>query len=413
MIENICPLILYIDPGTGAMLFSVLMGIVSVLFFAVKGAWVKLKFMISGGKAVTATDKIPLVIFAESKRYWNVFGPICDELEKREFECEYWTTSEDDLAFNQGYKFVKPEFIGEGNKAYARLNLMNAKVCLATTPGLDVYQWKRSKNCDKYIHVFHNVAEPSLYRMFGIDYYDVIFTVGDEEERYIRKLESIRNLPEKEIAVTGQPYLDELLEKKRKADLENNSEDKHKTTVLLAPSWGETSITNLYGERLIKALIDTGYNIIYRPHPQSFTADKELMESLSSKYPDSDSFKWDKNPDNFDSLYKADVLISDFSGIVYDFAFCFDKPVLYANAGFDASVYDAWWLDDNAWSIENLPNVGRELKEDEFDELKSVIDSLMSDNAYKQKRNEIKASAWKNIGMSSQSIAEYLVNAIN
>ena len=156
--------------------------------------------------------------------------------------------------------------------------------------------------------------------------------------------------------------------------------------------------------------MDTGYNMIYRPHPQGLTADMELMESLSSKYPDSDSFKCDKNPDNFDSLYKADVLISDFSGIVYDFAFCFDKPVLYANAGFDASVYDAWWLDENAWSIENLPNVGGELKEDEFDDLKSVIDSLMNDNAYKQKRNEVKESAWKNIGEAAQQIATDLID---
>ena len=49
------------------------------------------------------------------------------------------------------YKHVKCEFIGEGNKAFARLNMMKATICFSTTPGLEVYQWKRSKECDYYI----------------------------------------------------------------------------------------------------------------------------------------------------------------------------------------------------------------------------------------------------------------------
>lgn len=402
----ILPIILYIDPGTGAMLFSVLMGIISVLFFAIKGAFVKLKFMISGGKVEMSVDKIPLVIFAESKRYWNVFGSICDELESRKLHCEYWTTSEDDPVFTKTYKYVIAQYIGEGNKAFAKLNLMNAKACLATTPGLDVYQWKRSKNCDKYIHVFHNVAEPALYRMFGIDYYDIIFAMGNAEEEYIRRLELLRNLPKKDIIVVGSTYMDDLLKKKatrgeRKA---GNS-----LTILLAPSWGETSITNKYGETLLDELIKTGYKVIFRPHPQSFISDKELMDRLEKKYPNTGSFTWDKNPDNFNSLYEADVLISDFSGIIYDFAFCFEKPVLYANSSFDASVYDAWWLDGDAWSIKNLPIVGKELNEQDFSKIRTIIANLSDDYAIKRKRDELKSKAWEHQCESSKLIADYLV----
>ena len=52
--------ILYIDPGTGAMLFSVLMGIVSAAFFLLQKVMLKLKFLLSGGKVKTDTkDCLP------------------------------------------------------------------------------------------------------------------------------------------------------------------------------------------------------------------------------------------------------------------------------------------------------------------------------------------------------------------
>lgn len=41
---------LYIDPGTGSMLFAILIGIVGAVNFAFRSAWVKIKFLLSGGK---------------------------------------------------------------------------------------------------------------------------------------------------------------------------------------------------------------------------------------------------------------------------------------------------------------------------------------------------------------------------
>lgn len=402
----VLPIIAYIDPGTGAMLFSVIMGIVSVLFFAIKGALVKIKFMISGGKVETSEDKIPLVIFAESKRYWNVFKPVCDALENRKFMCEYWTTSEDDPIFNEKYEYVRPIFTGEGNRAYAKLNLMNAYICLSTTPGLDVYQWKKSKNTECYIHMFHAIAESVLYRMFGIDYYDEILATGEVEEGYIRRIEKKRNLPQKKITVVGIPYMDVLLNRRLTAI----NETKNETVILLAPSWGINSIINKYGEYFIDSLINTGYKIIFRPHPQSFTSDPDIMAGLEKKYKDNSKFVWDRSADNFASLNEADVLISDFSGIIYDFALCFDKPVIYASSEFDFSPYDAWWLNGDSWQVNTLSCMGRELKEDEIDNIKDIIDDLLVNEKFKIMLEREKNIAWKNIGKSADIIADYITN---
>ena len=85
---------LYIDPGTGSMLFAVLIGVLGVLRFALKGAFVKLRFLLSGGQKKSGSgEKLPFVIFSEGKRYWSVFEPVCRELDRRGFDTVFMTAS--------------------------------------------------------------------------------------------------------------------------------------------------------------------------------------------------------------------------------------------------------------------------------------------------------------------------------
>ena len=71
---------LYIDPGTGSMLFTILIGVIGAAFYSARMLLIKLRFRMSGGKAEANTKKLPFVIFSDDKRYWNVFHPICREM---------------------------------------------------------------------------------------------------------------------------------------------------------------------------------------------------------------------------------------------------------------------------------------------------------------------------------------------
>ena len=208
-------LALYIDPGTGSMLFSIVIGLVTALYFLGKAAIIKLKFVLSGGKATHAQNRYPLVIYSEGKRYWNVFKPVLEALEKRGVSTIFYTSSEDDPFFSQQWSHVTGEFIGEGNKAFTRLNFLEADVCLMTTPGLDVYQLKRSKGVGHYSHVLHAVDDATGYRLFGLDYYDSVLLSGEYQKAHIRILEEQRNIKKKDLAVVGCPYLDVLQQKVR------------------------------------------------------------------------------------------------------------------------------------------------------------------------------------------------------
>ena len=398
---------LYIDPGTGSMLFTILIGVIGAAIYFFRNLFMKLKFFISGGKVEKSADKIPFVIYSDHKRYWNVFEPICDEFERRGVDVVFYTSSEDDPALSKNYEHVKCEFIGEGNKAFAKLNMLNASVLLATTPGLDVYQWKRSKDVDYYIHIPHSPSDILTYRMFGLDYYDAILVNGAFQGDQVRQLEAIRNIKKKEIEIVGLPYMDRMIQQLKAAKpLEKNDE----ITVLVAPSWGKSAILGKYGEKFLDAILKTGYHIIVRPHPQSYTSEKELIDNLQKKYPNSDQLEWNRDNDNFEVLRKSDIMISDFSGVIFDFVLVFDKPIIYADTSFDSSPYDAWWVDGPIWSFEVLPRLGNQLKETDFDRMKELIDDGISSSYFTEERQKVREECWQYQGLGAQKTVDYMLH---
>lgn len=401
---------LYIDPGTGSMLFTILVGVLSAAIYLFRAAFLKLRFLIGGGKVEnSAKGRIPFAIFTDDKRYWNVFKPICDEMEKRGETLSYLTASPDDPALNESYKYVKPEFIGEGNKAFAKMNTLKADIVLSSTPGLDVYQWKRSRDVYCYLHIPHASNDITLYRMFGIDYFDAVLLSGEYQRKQIRALESLRSLPEKDLPLVGITYMDSM----RKRLMDSGALPPHRTTVLLAPSWGPSAIFSKYGSKIIEALLHTDYKIIIRPHPQSFTSEKKLIEELMSKFPNSEKLVWDRSVDNFEILRESDILISDFSGIIFDFALVFDKPVIYADTSFDKGPYDAWWLQEELWTFKTLPKIGTQLKLDDPDEIGRIIEKSLYSSKLKDGRDNARKETWHNIGNAASSVSDYMIETRN
>ncbi len=388
------------------MLFAILIGIVGALNYVFRVAIVKLRFLLSGGKNVSANDKvIPYAIFSDDKRYWNVFEPLCREFSRRGIDVVYLTASPDDPALSCQIPHVEAKFLGAGQMAFAKLNLIKATMVISTTPGLDVYQWKRSKDAKCYVHVLHAAGEVVLYRMFGLDYYDAVLVAGTFQQRDIRDLEELRGLPAKDIALAGIPYMDVMATRLK----ESGPVPEHPRTVLLAPSWGPSAIFARFGGQIIERLLATGYHVIVRPHPQSFKSEKDLIDTLMADYPASDQLEWNRDVDNFDCLRRSDVLVSDFSGVVFDFALVYDKPVIYTDPNFDLAPYDAWWLKRELWTQGALPRLGMQLTEEGMDNLKSLIDTCLEDPRFAQGRDQVRQEAWQCYGQGAQKTVDYLV----
>lgn len=406
---------LYIDPGTGSALFAILIGAITTVFFLARAVWLKIKLFFSAkknGVDLTADSNYKkYVIYNEGNQYWNLFKPICDEAESRKIEITYYTSSQNDPCFEQNYQFVKPQFIGEGNAAFVKLNMLSAGVVLMTTPGLNVYQLKRSKNVKHYAHIIHMASDATMYRLFGIDYFDSVLLSGDYQKKDIQTLEEQRGITKKELVTVGCPYLDTLQQKIQNLPKEENAP----FTVLVSPSWGASALLSKYGEKLLNPLAKTGWRIIVRPHPQSKKSESEMLERLTKKYADCKNIEWDFERDNIISMKKSDIMISDFSGIIYDYTFLCDKPVMYVNAELDLMPYDAYDLENNGkniWQFEQLKKFGIELKEEQFANIKEVIQNASDSAELKKARTKAKQEAWMNQGNAGKAVLDFMVSKV-
>ena len=397
-------MLFYIDPGTGSMLFSIVIGLVTMLYFLGKAAIIKLKFVLSGGKAISSKNRSPLVIYSEGKRYWNVFKPILEALERRGVETVFYTSSEDDPVFSSQFTHIKSEFIGEGNKAFTRLNFLEADVCLMTTPGLDVYQLKRSRGVKHYAHILHAVDDATSYRLFGLDYYDSVLLSGEYQKAHVRQLEKQRGIKEKDLVVVGCPYLDVLQEKVSALQ----PDPKQNFTVLVAPSWGKSGILSRYGALLLDPLVETGFTIIVRPHPQSKQSEQDVLSSLEARYKSKQNLEWDFTNENLCSLSRADIMISDFSGVIFDYTFLFDRPFLYVNSSFDAKPYDSYDIEEQPWKFRVLPEIGIELQETDFADIGNVLIEATKSQTLEENRKHAKETAWQYPAESGEKVAEFL-----
>lgn len=403
--------LLYIDPGTGSMLFSILIGAAATLFFVAKAAWIKLKILLSGtkdGSGVVDASYKTYVIYNEGNQYWNVFKPVADEFEKRKIPLMYYTSSKTDPIFDQKYEFVTSEYIGEGNTAFAKLNMLSAGFVLMTTPGLQVYQLKRSKSVKHYSHVLHMPNDATTYRLFGLDYFDSVLLTGDYQKDDIRTLEKNRGINSKDLVTVGCSYLDVLSEKINSIPAEEN----HVFTVLVSPSWGEVGVLKRFGGRLLAPLVATGWKIIVRPHPQSKKSEADMLKRLEERYKDNANVEWDYNRDNIYSMKKADIMISDFSGIVFDYTFLCNKPVMYVNTDMDLRPYDAYDLNKQLWQFSVLEKMGIKLEEKDFANIKEVIQNASDSPELAEQRKIAKETAWMNIGKAGEKIADYMISTV-
>ena len=82
---------LYIDPGTGSMLFSIFIGLTTTVVFGIRALSIKLKSIMGRGKQ-TELDKShqSIVIYSDSKRQIE-FVKFSNKLTIRDYAIDAWT----------------------------------------------------------------------------------------------------------------------------------------------------------------------------------------------------------------------------------------------------------------------------------------------------------------------------------
>jgi len=397
------PALAYIDPGFGSMMLSVCIGVLTTLYFLFHSFLIYIKRFFKK-KLELSSSSLSYVIYSDGKQYFNVFKPIIDEFEKRGIPLAFYTSSKDDPFFENEYKFVKGKYIGKNNEAYFNLAFLRADICIMTTPQLDVLQLKRSKFTKKYIHIFHGITTSMDYKLFSLDYYDCVMCDGEFQIPLIRELEEKRNLNKKDLVVVGSTYMDVLAQKLNNLQIEKDEN----FTILIAPSWGENSIFKKY-PNVIEKLAQTNWKIIIRPHPQSLLSEEKMISEFREKYKNNSNISWDFNNENLEAMAKSDILITDYSTIMFDYAFLFEKPFLYMLQDFNKEILDISDIKGNIWRYEVMKKIGREITSNNMDSIVSIVEELSENEEIREEIKKAKEIAWQNKGEAGKRAVDFIL----
>jgi hypothetical protein len=405
-------IILYIDPASTSALLYILVALVATIVFSLRGFFYKVRNLIMGKGFVNSKDfeHVDIVFYSEGRQYWPVFLPVIRSLEKRGVACAYLTSGKDDPGLEYRSELVSSKYTGNLTMTSVYLNRLKAKFVGMTTPQLDVMMLKRSKNVEHYGHIIHAPIDVFTYRKFAFDYYDSVFCSGPHQVEGIRRLEEKRQTKKKLLLETGLTYYDIMLEEVKQMPV---AEKKH-PVVLVAPTWKEYSILNRFGAGFFEILLrDTVYDIILRPHPQSYISFPGLMRDIEDRLKDEPRITIDRNQLGTASMAQSDIMISDLSGVFWDYAFLYSKPVLLLKTAFDSiEGFEGSELDYEMWEMRERGRLGREFDEDDIENIGTMISEMVA-NPPTMQLEELKRESVYHFGQAGDVAASQIINIVN
>lgn len=404
------PALAYLDPGSGSMLVAGIVGILATLLFFLKGVYYKSRRVILGFFGKTIKDdltKHQLVLYSEGRQYWSTFRPLIDELIRRNERCLYLTSDEQDPGLLYSSELISARNIGTGTMAYAYLAVLEADVCVMTTPGLDVLQIKRSRGVKHYAYLTHAPTDVGTYKQYSFDYFDSILLSGDHQIRSLRKLEELRGTPRKHLSKVGCLYYDEM--KRQLKDLDPTPVTGSPTTVLVAPTWGQNGLLKRFGARILVPLLEKQWKVIVRPHPQSYISENSMLDQIREELGRYPNLLWDHDNDGMQSMSRAHVMVSDLSGIVFDFVFLFEKPAITLKYSVNKIGHDAADLPWELWELTVLDIIGTRIEECELERLPTVIEQELGKSDRREKIRQLRDESVANFGCAAKDAVNELM----
>ena len=394
---------------SGSTILYVLFALAATLFYSLVGVFYRLKNMLAGRgfSSQESFDGIDIVFFSEGKQYWNVYLPIIEALEKKQIRSAYVTADLSDPAIEYESSFLEVKALGNMNSAMAFMNQLSSPLVVTTTPQLDIFTLKRSKKVQHYSHILHSPTDTHTYRQFAFDYFDSVLCSGSYQIKSIREVEKVRRTPAKRLFETGLTYYDIMKE----ATQIEPSVSGEKPSVLVAPTWQSYSLLNRFGVNFFKELLCDDYTIIFRPHPQSFVSFPELVQEVVDVFGEEDNFILDRNPSGSESMNRSSVMISDLSGVIYDYLFLYEKPVILMDTHMNTDGMEAYDLDYEMWDKTLCRSAGKTITEEDIPKISSIVQKMLNqplNDEIKQIRNE----ALYNFGTAGQTAATQLLEIV-
>ena len=359
--------------------------------------------------------KKQFVIYSESNGFYKYYAGMIDYImEHSDVVIDYITSDPNDRVFQMEGPRFRAYYIGE-LRLIPLMMKMDADIVLMTMPDLELYHIKRSlvRKDIEYIYMQHG---PGSDNMLGkphcIDHYDTIFNVGPHQTAEDRELEKLYGIKPRRLVKVGYSLIDEMTAAWEAAPKKG---PKEKKTVLIAPSWWTDNIMDSCIDKLVEQILPLDVKLIIRPHPQYIRLYPDRIEAAIERFrpyfgPD---FEFQTDFSSTDTVYNADLLISDWSNVAMEFAFSTLKPVLHINTTMKVLNPDYKKIDIVPIDIWVRSEIGGELELDELDRAGEAVQDLLSrPDEFRESIAKVKEKAIYNIGHGGEAAGRYIIRRL-
>ena len=352
-----------------------------------------------------------IVFYLEKESDFIFFKPVVEKL-TQEYDTKicYVTSSKTDPMLSCNDKNILPFYIGDG---VARSNFfinLKATIIVMTMPDLETFHIKRSKVYPvHYVYIFHSLnSTQRAYTNTAFDNFDTIFCTGNYQIIEIQEREKKSNLAKKKLVKHGYGRLDILINEVQSTNVRKNASNNK--VVLIAPTWGPNGLIETKGQEIVHILLDSGFNVILRPHPMTIKKSNNIIQKIEKEFKDNLNFKLETDIRNTESLFLCDCMISDWSGVAIEYAFAFEKPIFYVDTPQKINNPEHHQIGLVPLEEKIRLQIGEVLSLSQLSLMPSKINQLLqSQNKFKEKIQKIKEETVFNIGNSGEQGAKYLL----
>ncbi len=280
-----------------------------------------------------------MVFYSEGGASWVHLGPLIRHLAAEyDFPLCYLSSEPDDPGLEYVGRHGASFVIGKGAVRNVLFKAFPAGLLVMTMPDMETFHIKRSVNAVHYVYVHHSlISTHMVYLPEAFDNFETIFCVGPHHVEEIRAREQQFGLPAKQLFEHGYGRLDSILARasaRAAAPDQATNQTSDQTNdrplrVLLAPSWGPHGLLETQGAALAGILLQAGFHLTVRPHPQTELLSPGVISELRGLYGQHAAFELEQDIASEDSLFASDIMISDWSGAAMEFAFGLERPVLF------------------------------------------------------------------------------------
>lgn len=319
-----------------------------------------------------------LVFYSEGSGYYKYFEDIITYLLKHSNVIIHYITSDpEDAIFKREEPRIKAYYIGE-KRLITLMMKMDADIVVMTMPDLETYHIKRSYLRDdiEYIYTEHGISSNNLMLREGaLAHFDTIFCVGPHQIEEYRQEEKVYGLKERNLVEVGYCLLDNMRQNYQNMPKACNQ----KKTILIGPSWQKDNILDTCIDTLLEQIVKDEYRVIVRPHPQYVRLYEGRVNALIERWEEklNEDFQIETDFSSNVTVYTADLVVTDWSNIGYEFSFATNKPTLYINTPMKVMNPNYEKLGVIPFDIRVRSEIGAALELDGLDEFGSKVKYLI------------------------------------